>query len=119
MRDPAATPPKPKAEQKRALPALDSLPTGQSLCCFNSGPAGRGWPVALACSSKSPGYPAAWGRWGMGYGTWREWTPDEKKRLADLASAGLIDNDIAEAMDRPVRAVSAQRMLMGIPPNRR
>ncbi|MBB5714795.1 hypothetical protein FHS94_001631 [Sphingomonas aerophila] len=55
----------------------------------------------------------------MGTSTWREWTIAEKKRLSDLASIGLIDDEIARAMDWPVRSVSAQRMLMGIPPNKR
>ena len=54
----------------------------------------------------------------MAIGVLREWTSDESKQLASLASAGLMDAQIAEALGRPVRAVSAQRMLLGIRPNR-
>lgn len=47
------------------------------------------------------------------------WTLDEIRRLIELANAGHSDDEIAEIVGRPVRAVSAQRMLLGIGPNRR
>ena len=46
------------------------------------------------------------------------WTPEDKKRLIALTGAGHIDDDIAKVLERPVRAVSAQRVLLGILPNR-
>ena len=47
------------------------------------------------------------------------WTAEENSRLIELAKAGHVDDEVAEILGRPVRAISAQRMLHGIAPNRR
>jgi hypothetical protein len=54
----------------------------------------------------------------MGHVLGSNWTPEDKERLIALTDAGHIDNDIARVLERPVQAVSAQRILLGILPNR-
>jgi hypothetical protein len=46
------------------------------------------------------------------------WAPDEVDRLRDLTAQGYTDRQIAMLLRRGTRAVSAQRILLGIPVNR-